>query len=104
MRTWTCALALALLPGFLAWTTAQPPAKQPAKGKLPAPGTTGNKDNVPFIGKNDPRGNPVRLARATGHVSNYSEDKVVPYTLPSPLVTSDKRPVTTAQMWFKQRR
>ena len=32
----------------------------------------------------DPKGNPVRLARATGHVSNYTEEKVPPYTLPDP--------------------
>jgi hypothetical protein len=104
MRTWTCAVALSLLPGFITPTAAQPPVSQPDKDKLPAPGTTGNPDNVPFIGKNDPRGNPVRLARATGHVSNYSEDRVAPYTLPDPLVTSDKRPVTTAEMWLKRRR
>jgi hypothetical protein len=104
MRTWTCAVVLALLPGFIPSTAAQPPAAQPDQDKLPAPGTTGNPDNVPFIGKKDPHGNPVRLAKATGHVSNYSEDKVAPYTLPDPLVTSDRRPVTTAQMWLKERR
>ena len=104
MRTWTCAIALALLPGFITWTAAQPPASRPGKDKTPAPGTTGGPENVPFIGKRDPQGNPVRLAKATGHVSNYSEDKVAPYTLPDPLVTSDQRPVTTAEMWRKQRR
>jgi hypothetical protein len=40
----------------------------------PKPGTKGNPDNVRYIGNKDPNGNPVRLARATGHVSNYSED------------------------------
>ncbi len=104
MRTWTCTLALVLLLGVITLTSAQPLASQPDKNKLPPPGTTGNADNVPFIGKNDPQGNPVRLAKATGHVSNYSEDKVAPYTLPDPLVTTDKRRVTTAELWFKQRR
>ena len=104
MRTWTCAVALALLPGLIAPAAAQPPASPTDRDKPPAPGTTGDPDNVPFIGKRDPQGNPVRLAKATGHVSNYSEDKVAPYTLPDPLVTSDKRPVTTAEMWVKQRR
>jgi hypothetical protein len=104
MRTRTCAVALALLLGCITLTAAQPPASQPDKDKLPAPGTTGNPDNVPYIGKKDPQGNPVRLAKATGHVSNYSEDKVAPYTLPDPLVTSDKRRVTTAEVWLKQRR
>jgi hypothetical protein len=104
MRTWTGAVVLALLLGSITLTAAQPPVSQPDKDKLPPPGTAGNPDNVPFIGKKDPQGNPVRLAKATGHVSNYSEDKVVPYTLPDPLVTFDKRRVSTTPMWFKQRR
>src|SRR4051812_49916000 len=70
----------------------------------PKPGAKGNPDNVPHIGKSDPKGNPVRLARATGHVSNYSEDKVPPYTLPDPLVLADGRRVSSAALWFKQRR
>src|SRR5262249_46819253 len=70
----------------------------------PKPGTRGNPDNVPYIGKKDPGGNPVRLAKATGHVSNYSEDKVPPYTLPDPLVLSDGQKVTSPEMWMKKRR
>lgn len=27
------------------------------------------------IGKSDPQGNPVRLAKRTGHVSNYDEQQ-----------------------------
>src|SRR6476661_10854460 len=69
----------------------------------PKPGAKGNPDNVPYIGKSDPKGNPVRLAKATGHVSNYSEDKVTPYTLPDPLVMNVGRKVTTAEMWVKER-
>ena len=34
----------------------------------------------------DANGNPLRLAFKTGHVSNYDEEKVPPYTLPDPLV------------------
>lgn len=71
MRTWTCAVALLL--GFLAETLAQPPDKD----KLPAAGTTGNRDNVRFIGKSDPQGNPIRLAKTTGHVSNYSVEETL---------------------------
>jgi hypothetical protein len=70
----------------------------------PKPGTTGNPDNVPYIGKSDPKGNPVRLAKATGHVSNYSEDKVPPYTLPDPLVLSDGQKVASPEVWMKKRR
>src|SRR5262245_36118703 len=70
----------------------------------PKPGAKGNPDNVPYIGKSGPKGNPVRLAKATGHVSNYSEDKVPPYTLPDPLVLADGQKVTSPEVWAKKRR
>jgi (4-O-methyl)-D-glucuronate---lignin esterase len=70
----------------------------------PRPGAKGNPDNVPYIGKSDPKGNPIRLAKATGHVSNYSEDKVPPYTLPDPLMLADGQKVTSAEVWVKKRR
>jgi hypothetical protein len=70
----------------------------------PRPGAKGNPDNVPYIGKSDKNGNPVRLAKATGHVSNYSEDKVPPYTLPDPLVLASGEKVTTSEAWAKKRR
>ena len=34
----------------------------------------------------DANGNPRRLAIRTGHISNYDEARVRPYTLPDPLV------------------
>jgi hypothetical protein len=52
----------------------------------------------------DPNGNPLRLAVKTGHVSNYDESKVKPYTLPDPLVLSNGRPVRDAATWITQRR
>ena len=70
----------------------------------PKPGATGNPDNVPYVGKRDPNGHPVRLAKATGHVSNYSEDKVPKYTLPDPLVLANGERVTTPDVWAKKRR
>src|SRR5262245_28546474 len=70
----------------------------------PKPGTTGNPANVPYIGKADPKGNPVRLAKASGHVSNYNESKVPAYTLPDPLVMASGERVTTAQQWREKRR
>src|SRR5205085_5273613 len=70
----------------------------------PEPGAKGNPDNVPYIGKRDPHGNPVRLAVATGHVSNYSEDKVPKYALPDPLVLANGERVTTPESWTKKRR
>ena len=97
----TAVLALAAM----AATTglAQPPPGS-RDAQPPAPGTRGNPDNVPFIGRRDAKGNPVRLARATGHVSNYSEEHVRPYTLPDPLVMASGERVTSADQWFKMRR
>lgn len=59
---------------------------------------------MPYIGKSDPKGNPVRLARATGHVSNYSEERIPPYTLPDPLVMHSGERVTSAKKWITERR
>src|SRR4051812_14146015 len=70
----------------------------------PPPGTRGNADNVPFIGKSDPNGNPVRLAKATGHVSNYDEAKVPAFTLPEALVMASGERVMSAEMWRTRRR
>ncbi|MBI3464754.1 MAG: DUF3826 domain-containing protein, partial [Planctomycetes bacterium] len=103
MRTLTIAVA-ALLIGATTLARAQAPTTLPGDASLPPPGSRGNPDNVPYIGKSDPTGNPVRLAKATGHVSNYSEEKVPPYTLPDPLVMADGRKVTSAEMWFNERR
>ena len=94
---------LALVAGAAGWGQAQTPTP-PRDQDAPAPGTRGNPDNVPFIGRSDPKGNPVRLARTTGHVSNYSEERVRPYTLPDPLVMANGERVTTADRWFKARR
>ena len=55
------------------------------------------------LGK-DKDGNPLRLAFKTGHVSNYDESKVKPYTLPDPLVLAKGQPVKDADTWFKKRR
>ena len=104
MRTLICAAAAALVLGVATYGNTQPPSATPADTNLPAPGTRGNADNVPFIGKSDPQGNPVRLAKASGHVSNYSEEKVPPFTLPNPLVLTSGEPVTSADVWWKQRR
>src|SRR5262249_6417453 len=104
MRRRTCAATVALLLATTTTGNTQAQAPKPGDAKPPAPGTRGNADNVPYIGKRDPNGNPVRLARATGHVSNYTEEKVPAYTLPDPLVLANGRRVTSAKMWGKQRR
>src|SRR5436190_20849414 len=102
MRTSCGVAAIVLL--FASRGIAQVPPTPATDANLPAPGTRGNADNVPFIGKGDPQGNPVRLAKASGHVSNYSEDKVAAYTLPDPLTMASGERVTSAQMWREKRR
>src|SRR5262245_37823528 len=52
----------------------------------------------------DANGNPLRRATRTGHVSNYEESKVRPYTLPDPLVLANGTPVRDAALWRTQRR
>jgi hypothetical protein len=76
---------------------AAPPTPTPAGQAAPATGRSTN------LGS-DPNGNPLRLALKTGHVSNYDEAKVAPYTLPDPLVGSDGRPVRDAEAWRTRRR
>src|SRR5262245_58037071 len=53
---------------------------------------------------NDPNGNPLRKALKTGHISNYDESRVAPYTLPDPLVLSNGQRVRDAATWNRQRR
>ena len=52
----------------------------------------------------DAKGNPLRLAVKTGHVSNYDEAKVRPYVLPDPLTLASGRPVRDAKTWMEERR
>jgi hypothetical protein len=54
--------------------------------------------------KSDAKGNPIRYATKTGHISNYDEAKVKPYTLPELLKMANGEPVKDAEMWFKKRR
>src|SRR6476469_245453 len=49
-------------------------------------------------------GAPIRTADKTGHVSNYDEAKVKPYTLPDPLVLASGTPVRDAKAWTSERR
>jgi hypothetical protein len=64
-------------------------------------GTSQDKPKVP---SKDANGNPIRVAKKTGHVSNYDEAKVKPYTLPDPLRLQSGEPVRDAQTWFSKRR
>lgn len=104
MRGTRLVIALWAVAVLGSWAMGQTPTPATGEATLPAPGTRGNAENVPYIDKSDPQGNPVRLAKSTGHVSNYSEDKVASYALPDPLKMFDGRSVTSEQMWLKERR
>ena len=88
-RRLTC-VAIALMSVGLVAQGQQPTPQQPA----PNPSNLGS----------DANGNPLRRALKTGHVSNYDESKVPPYTLPDPLLMSDGRRVTDAGTWRTRRR
>lgn len=104
MRSKILTIAGVLLLSLAFFAFAQDPQPKKIDDKLPKPGAKGNAANVPYIGKREPGGNPVRLAKATGHVSNYDEAKVQPYQLPDPLVLANGQPVTDAETWRQQRR
>ena len=89
MTRFIAAAACALMSaGLLAQTPATP--QQPA----PNPSNLGN----------DANGNPLRKALKTGHVSNYDESKVAPYTLPDPLLMANGQRVKNAGEWRSKRR
>ncbi|HET7219543.1 MAG TPA: hypothetical protein VFJ02_15915, partial [Vicinamibacterales bacterium] len=75
-------------------SSAPPPA---AQTQAPTPAKSSN------LGA-DANGNPLRLAFKTGHVSNYDESKVPPYTLPDPLKFADGSAVRDANAWTSKRR
>jgi hypothetical protein len=80
------------------------PSEASSQDAKTATGAGGKTADAPRLPRNDANGNPIRFAKATGHVSNYSEEKVKPYTLPDPLVTASGQRVTSAEQWFKVRR
>jgi hypothetical protein len=80
---------------FLWFATLGLGAQQPVQPPAQAPVTN--------LG-NDANGNPLRRATKTGHVSNYDEAKVPPYTLPDPLVLANGKPVKNADAWRRERR
>jgi hypothetical protein len=78
----------------------QPPPTAGQAGGAPAAAAAASPTNL----GSDANGNPLRRALKTGHVSNYDEAKVPPYTLPDPLVMSDGRRVADAATWRTRRR
>jgi hypothetical protein len=94
------ALALIALAVRPALTQTQVPALPAPAAAVVAPVADPNQVNL----GNDPNGNQLRRALRTGHVSNYDESKVVPYTLPDPLVMANGKRVTDANTWRRARR
>ncbi|MCA9140987.1 MAG: hypothetical protein KDB00_29650 [Planctomycetales bacterium] len=46
----------------------------------------------------------MRLAKRSGHVSNYDESKLSPYQLPNPLTMIDGHPVKSMDDWAMRRK
>ena len=90
-------LGVGLDTGVRAQQQTTPPVTTPPAPAASAPNPAIN------LGSDD-NGNPLRRALKTGHVSNYDEAKVPPYTLPDPLVLANGTPVRDASTWRKQRR
>jgi hypothetical protein len=93
-----------LLASALAGAALAVHAQQPASAPAPSAGQVAQgQAQTPSLGS-DPNGNPIRRAPKTGHVSNYDEAKVAPYTLPELLKLSDGTPVRDAKTWQARRR
>jgi hypothetical protein len=86
-----------LLPAALICVGLAVDAQQP-------PATTPNPAEPKINLGADPNGNPLRLAVKTGHISNYDEAKVRPYTLPDPLRLLNGSHVRDATQWRTARR
>lgn len=59
---------------------------------------------LPRAAETDADGRTVYRARLSGHLTNYDEDRIPPYSLPDPLIMSDGRTVVDSEMWFDERR
>ncbi len=78
-------------------------------GVVASPAQTGPDSPAPAVAA--PKAPPLKdaegrtLRRApTGHLTNYYEEKVLPYTLPEVLQLQNGRPVRDASTWVQQRR
>lgn len=92
-----------LLLGLLVSATVAVVAGGPQTPSVTNPALTGEAP-LPRAGEKDADGRTVYRARMTGHLTNYYEEKIPPYTLPDPLKMNDGRRVVDSQMWLKERR
>jgi hypothetical protein len=97
MRTSAYGMA-ALLCGGIGVVAQPPPAPAPPAGQA-----TASPERSTNLGT-DANGNPLRLALKSGHVSNYDEARVRPYTLPDPLLLASGKTVRDAATWRNERR
>jgi hypothetical protein len=86
-------------------------AKWPIRdaNNTPPEGLTARRPRDNGFYKRDAQGNQILgtdlyLWAPSGHFSNYDQEDIPPYTLPDPLTMQDGRKVTTAEMWYKERR
>jgi hypothetical protein len=86
-------------------------AKWPARDAVntPAEGYTARRPQDNGFYRRDAQGNnlpgtDLYIWAPSGHFSNYDQDDIPPYTLPDPLAMQDGRRVTSAEMWYKERR
>lgn len=73
-----------------------PLAEDPNRPKITVPRSTGT-------GYTDAKGRPYTRS-LWGTWTNYEEDKANNFTLPNPLILKNWEPVTTAKIWWQQRR
>ena len=101
----------ALLAGFFILSLSSPAQTAPAAAETPKP-LPGDRPGQTPAGQQagtvpaplkDADGRTIRRA-ATGHLTNYYEDKVPPYTLPEVLQLQNGQPVRDAATWVKLRR
>ncbi len=81
---------------------AQTQTQTQSPGAVAAPARTPAPDPTNLV--TDANGNTMRRALKTGHVSNYDESKVKPYTLPNPLIMANGQPVRSENDWRNKRR
>ena len=89
--------------GLLVSVTVAVVAGGPQTPSVTNPSLTGEAP-LPRAGEKDADGRTVYRARLTGHLTNYYEEKIPPYTLPDPLKMNDGRRVVDSQVWLKERR
>ncbi len=102
MNKQLCIVAAVLVGTGLTLGGQQPPSPAPA-----TPSSASQNSAPPASATNlgsDANGNPLRRALKTGHISNYDESKVAPFTLPDPLVLANGERVRDRSTWTSQRR